>query len=141
MLVQVPPNYSKNDFESVSSTLSWNLENFPGGQLNRDQDNANFSCRYRVVYPYFEHPALTSSFQVHALCRCCRQATTNINHHSKAEIISKLTVHSQLLQHYFSSAKNVCFVNEEVWAGCCIPQKFKVKKIIFRKKKIKNLRT
>jgi len=42
---QVPPNYSKNDFESVRSTLTWNLGNFPAGQLNRDQDNANFSCR------------------------------------------------------------------------------------------------
>ena len=44
---KVPPNYSKNDFESVRSTLTWNLGNFPAGQLNRDQDNANFSCRYR----------------------------------------------------------------------------------------------
>ena len=39
-----PPNYSTNDFESVTSVLSWNLENWPGGQLDRSADNANYSC-------------------------------------------------------------------------------------------------
>jgi hypothetical protein len=43
--LQVPPNYSKNDFESVRSVLTWNLENWPQGRLNRYEDNANYSCR------------------------------------------------------------------------------------------------
>jgi len=42
---QVPPNYSKNDFESVKSMLLWNLENWPHGKLNRNEDNTNYSCK------------------------------------------------------------------------------------------------
>ena len=42
---QVPPNYSKNDFESVKSMLVWNLENWPQGRLNRKEDNTNYSCK------------------------------------------------------------------------------------------------
>ena len=42
---------------------------------------------YRVVCPNFGHPALTSQFQVHALCRSCRHATRIINYHFKAEMI------------------------------------------------------
>ena len=57
----------------------------------------------RVVCPNFGHPALT--FQVYALCRCCRHATKIINHHSKVETISKMTVHLQLLQNYFTLTK------------------------------------
>ena len=49
--------------------------------------------------------ALTLSFQVNALCRCCRHYTKLINHLSKAEQISKLTVHLQLLQIYFHLQK------------------------------------
>ena len=41
----MPPNYSKNDFESVRSVLTWNLENWSQGRLNRYEDNANYSCR------------------------------------------------------------------------------------------------
>ena len=52
--------------------------------------------------------ALTSSFQVHALCRCCRQ---KINHHLKAETISKLRVHS-----LFFTCKSLYLVNAEVKA-------------------------
>ena len=52
---------------------------------------------YRVVCPNFGHPALTSPFWINALCRL-------INHHSEAEIISKLTVLSQLL-HFFLFCK------------------------------------
>ena len=47
----------------------------------------------RVVCPNFGHPALTSSFKVYVLGRCCRHATKIINHQSKAKI-SELTVHS-----------------------------------------------
>ena len=70
----------------------------------------------RVVGPKFKHTVLTSSFQIHARCRCCRHTTKMINlaHYSKAETISKLTVHSQLLQNYFL----LQFVNYEVWSGC-----------------------
>ena len=42
---QVPPNYSKNDFESVKSVLAWNLENWPQGRLSRSEDNSNFTCK------------------------------------------------------------------------------------------------
>ena len=41
------------------------------------------------------------------LCRCSRHATKIVNHHSKAETISKLTVHSQLLQNYFHLKKSI----------------------------------
>ena len=34
------------------------------------------------------------------------------NHHSKAEPISRLTAHSQLLQ------KVIFFINDEVWVEC-----------------------
>ena len=44
--------------------------------------------RHRVVRPNFGHPAITSSFQLYALCRCCRHDTKISNHHSKAETIS-----------------------------------------------------
>ena len=37
LLDQVPPNYSKNDFESVKSELVWKLENWNGGRLDRLQ--------------------------------------------------------------------------------------------------------
>ena len=39
------------------------------------------------------------------LCRCYWHATNIIYHHSKAETMSILTVHSQLLQKYFSLEK------------------------------------
>jgi len=42
---QVPPNYSKNDFESVKSELIWKLENWNRGRLDRLQDNTHYSCK------------------------------------------------------------------------------------------------
>ena len=48
----------------------------------------------RVVCPNFDTPALTSSFQVCAFCRCCRHATKITNHFSKAETVLKLTIHN-----------------------------------------------
>ena len=45
-----------------------------------------------------------------------------INHNSKTETISKLAVHSQLLQNHFSPAKMLYFVNEEVRAHNPIPE-------------------
>ena len=44
--------------------------------------------------------------------------TQIINHHSKAETISNLTVNSQLFQNNFTSAKNIYSVKDEVRAGC-----------------------
>ena len=44
-------------------------------------------------------------------------ATKEISHHSIAETISKLTVHSYLLQNYFSPTKFLIFLNDEVWAA------------------------
>ena len=39
------PNYAKNDFESVYSTLKFNIERWPGGKLDRIIDNANYTCQ------------------------------------------------------------------------------------------------
>ena len=39
-------NYAKNDFQSVSSTLVFNIEKWRAdGQLNRVIDNANYTCQ------------------------------------------------------------------------------------------------
>ena len=44
--VEWPENYAKNDFQSVSSTLQFNIENWrTNGQLNRVIDNANYTCQ------------------------------------------------------------------------------------------------
>ena len=44
--VEWPENYAKNDFQSVSSMLVFNIEKWrAGGQLNRVIDNANYSCQ------------------------------------------------------------------------------------------------
>ena len=42
-----PPNYAKNDFESVYSTLRFNIDQWPGGKLDRIIDNANYTCQSR----------------------------------------------------------------------------------------------
>ncbi|XP_012280549.1 hemicentin-1 isoform X2 [Orussus abietinus] len=39
-----PPSPSSNDFESVQSTLIWNLTARPGGQLDRFSDSVLFTC-------------------------------------------------------------------------------------------------
>lgn len=41
----LPPDQTKSDFESVLSTLSWNLTAWPNGQLDRLHDNANYTCQ------------------------------------------------------------------------------------------------
>ena len=46
----------------------------------------------RVVFPNFWHPALTSSFYVYALSRCCRHATKMNKSPFESWTISKLTV-------------------------------------------------
>ena len=71
--------------------------------------------RTRVVCPNIGHPALASSFEVYALCKVCRHTMKIINHHSKAETISKLTVHALFL---FFTCKNLYLGNDEVRVGC-----------------------
>ncbi|KZC13798.1 Hemicentin-2, partial [Dufourea novaeangliae] len=39
-----PPDPRTNDFESIQSTLVWNLTAWPGGQLDRVEDNVKFTC-------------------------------------------------------------------------------------------------
>ena len=41
----LPPDPAKSDFESVLSTLTWNLTAWPNGQLDRLHDNANYTCQ------------------------------------------------------------------------------------------------
>lgn len=41
----MPPDPAKSDFESVVSTLIWNMTAWPGGQLDRSVDNANYTCQ------------------------------------------------------------------------------------------------
>ena len=50
-----------------------------------------------IACPNFDTLPLTSSFQFsHTVeCRCCRDATKIINHHLKAETISKLTIYNR----------------------------------------------
>ncbi|XP_067209553.1 hemicentin-2 isoform X5 [Linepithema humile] len=40
-----PPNLRTNDFESVQSTLVWNLTAWPNGQLDRADDSVKFTCK------------------------------------------------------------------------------------------------
>ena len=40
-----PPNFAKNDFESVTSTLNFNFDKWAGGKLDRIIDNANYTCQ------------------------------------------------------------------------------------------------
>ncbi|KAG7188874.1 hypothetical protein KM043_008480 [Ampulex compressa] len=39
-----PPDPRTNDFESIQSVLVWNLNAWPDGQLDRTEDNVNFTC-------------------------------------------------------------------------------------------------
>ena len=41
----LPPEPDKNDFESVVSTLAWNMATWPNGKLDRAVDNANYTCQ------------------------------------------------------------------------------------------------
>ncbi|XP_071647117.1 hemicentin-1 isoform X7 [Temnothorax longispinosus] len=40
-----PPDPRTNDFESIQSTLVWNLTVWPNGQLDRTEDNVKFTCK------------------------------------------------------------------------------------------------
>lgn len=39
------PEPAKNDFESIVSTLAWNMTAWPNGKLNRAVDNDNYTCQ------------------------------------------------------------------------------------------------
>ena len=42
----IPANYATNDFESVNSTLVFNIHNWrSSGKLDRELDNANYTCQ------------------------------------------------------------------------------------------------
>ena len=41
----IPPDSRTNDFESIRSTLYWNMSAWPGGQLDRIHDSANYTCQ------------------------------------------------------------------------------------------------
>ncbi|XP_021920979.1 uncharacterized protein LOC110830403 [Zootermopsis nevadensis] len=41
----IPPDTRTNDFESVRSMLIWNMSAWPGGQLDRIHDSANYTCQ------------------------------------------------------------------------------------------------
>lgn len=43
--VVVDPDYNRGDFDSIRSTLIWNMAAWPGGQLDRVHDNANYTCQ------------------------------------------------------------------------------------------------
>ncbi|XP_042874812.1 hemicentin-1-like isoform X7 [Penaeus japonicus] len=40
----IPPNPSSGDLESVRSFLTWRMNRWPEGVLDREQDNANYTC-------------------------------------------------------------------------------------------------
>ncbi|CAB3363001.1 Hypothetical predicted protein [Cloeon dipterum] len=40
----LPPDPRTNDFESVVSTLVWDMKQWPNGELDRIYDNANYTC-------------------------------------------------------------------------------------------------
>lgn len=40
----IPPDTRTNDFESIKSTLIWNMTAWPGGQLDRIHDSAAYTC-------------------------------------------------------------------------------------------------
>ncbi|XP_018359937.1 PREDICTED: hemicentin-1 isoform X4 [Trachymyrmex cornetzi] len=40
-----PPDPRTDDFESIQSTLIWNLTVWPNGQLDRAEDNVKFTCK------------------------------------------------------------------------------------------------
>lgn len=41
----IPPNTPTNDFESIRSMLMFNMSAWPGGQLDRIHDSANYTCQ------------------------------------------------------------------------------------------------
>ena len=69
------PNYAKNDFESVFSTLKFNIDRWPGGKLDRIIDNANYTCQsksWQMTSLDTEGVSSTTYFRVE--CKQCISA-------------------------------------------------------------------
>ena len=65
-------NYAKNDFQSVSSTLVFNIEKWrANGQLNRVIDNANYTCQSRGTLVGNEGVKSTTYFRVECKLNLC----------------------------------------------------------------------
>ncbi|KAJ8954752.1 hypothetical protein NQ314_007022, partial [Rhamnusium bicolor] len=44
----LPPDSRKNDFESINSTLIWNMSAWPGQKLNKTSQNSNYTCQSKA---------------------------------------------------------------------------------------------
>ncbi|KAJ8922096.1 hypothetical protein NQ315_004028 [Exocentrus adspersus] len=42
---KLPPDFRKNDFESVNSTLIWNMDAWPGKKLDKTAPNSLYTCQ------------------------------------------------------------------------------------------------
>jgi len=69
----LPPDQTKSDFESVLSTLIWNLTAWPNGQLDRMHDNANYTCQSTSNSV---GAGVSSTTHFHVECKFFGQATT-----------------------------------------------------------------
>ena len=75
--VEWPENYAKNDFQSVSSMLVFNIEKWrAGGQLNRVIDNANYTCQSTGNLVGSEGVRSTTYFRVE--CKCNAYLTVSM---------------------------------------------------------------
>lgn len=63
----LPADKAIGDFESVLSTLHFNMSAWPLQQLDIHEDNANYSC---VSSPNSEGPGVRSSTDFHVECMC-----------------------------------------------------------------------
>ncbi len=61
---EVQADVAKNDFESVVSTLKWNIENWPERRLDRVIDNANYTCKSTGNLVRSEGVSSTTYFRV-----------------------------------------------------------------------------
>lgn len=64
----LPANKAIGDFESVLSTLHFNVTAWPNQLLDIHEDNANYSC---VSSANSEGPGVRSSTEFHVECMCC----------------------------------------------------------------------
>lgn len=63
----IPPDTRTSDFESIRSMLMWNMSAWPGGQLDRIHDSANYTCQstHNEV-----GPGVRSSTAFRVECKC-----------------------------------------------------------------------
>lgn len=69
----LPADKAIGDFESVLSTLHFNISAWPEQQLDIHQDNANYSC---VSSANSEGPGVRSSTDFHVECMCLSMSLT-----------------------------------------------------------------